>query len=180
MLYQRLLLALTLGVRSTYADVQSIVTAIDAIAESATILESTVLAWSGKFFDAFALDIQNHIMYKLIKNDTVTARAEDDLTYGDALAVKTSSEQMVANINSTLDTFIDYRPKFDKAMLCPRMLMYLSQQKKAAAAFADAVVTISPGFGKVIADVLGRQVDDPYGKAVDVYMKPKKGKSFSS
>lgn len=160
---------LALSVTTAFADADSIVTAINKISNSTATLGGTVRAYNGHFYDLVSLEMQTAAVTRSIKNGAATAAQSDDLSFEDAFAVNEAAEEMVVNVNATMDALIEFEPQFKKAMAKPLIFMHISSLRKLSARFTLMVMAILPDFGKSIAEELGKQVDEAFQSAIDVY-----------
>lgn len=165
----KLVSILALSVKIAYADADSIVAAINKISNTTATLGGTVLAYNGHLYDLVSIEMQTIAVARSIKDGTATAAKSGNLSLEDAFVVKGAAEDMVVNVNATMDALIEFEPQFRKAMAKPVVYMHMSSLRKLSAKFTTVVVAISPDFGKSIAEELGKQIDEAFQSAINVY-----------
>ncbi|KAI7780498.1 hypothetical protein LA080_016012 [Diaporthe eres] len=169
MLIARVLPTLVLGVGSVLADGTSIVNAIAAIQNATNELTTTVSNWNGNILGALPIIVQSTELLNTIKKGTQTAEESAALADLEAVTVGLATITLVGNVNASLDTIVDAKPKFDRDLLTPVVLLNLEQERSASADFSDAVVSKLPATFASTGQQLAAQISEAFSEAISVY-----------
>lgn len=161
--------ALTALARSVAADGASVEAALQAVIDDTAALNTTVATWCGGLLQAVPITARATALLLTVEKGTQTARASANLTTLEALGVGTLTQTLVADVNSTLSTLVDAKPKFDRRLLGPAILLTLKAQRDASARFGAAVVDKIPPLVQGIARALVAQIDESFADAIAVY-----------
>lgn len=165
-----LLTTLFLGASTiVLADGAAIVTAISAIQNATLDLGSTVSSWEGNILGAVPIVTDSTALLGTIRDGTQTARASANLTDLEALTVGLAVLQLVTDVNATLATLVDAKPKFDRALLTAVVLLNLELEKSASDEFSDALVPKLPASFVSTGETLAGEIEASFDEAIDVY-----------
>lgn len=167
-----LLLASLLGVSSVLADGAAIVDAITGIQNATADLTSTVASWDGGILGALPIVTESTSLLTAINDATDTAKQSANLTDLEAVTVGLTILTLVTDVNSSLTTIIDAKPKFDKVLLSGVVLLNLALEKSASTDFSDAVIEKLPEAFVSVGETLSGEITDSFEEAIDVYNGP--------
>lgn len=169
MLVARFLPTLVLGVGSVLADGTSIVNAITAIQNATNELTTTVSNYNGNILGALPIIVQSTSLLSTIKKGTQTAEESAALSDIEAVTVGLATITLVGNVNASLDAIVDAKPKFDRNLLTPVVLLNLEQQRSASSDFSDAVVRKLPATFVSTGEQLAAQIGEAFSEAISIY-----------
>lgn len=154
---------------TVYADGAAIVSALQTVAADTAALNNTVISWGGDIFGALPIVVKSTILLHGIYKATETAKASANLSLIDAISVAISTQGLIQDVNLTLSTIIDAKPKFDHLLLSPVTLLNLELEKSATDKFSTAVASKVPSNLLAAANALAAQIDESFSEAISVY-----------
>jgi len=167
------ILPLTLLATTVLADGASILAAISKISTSTTKLNSTVADFSSGLAglaDVIPLLIDSTALLEDIKSGTNVASSSANLTFGETIQIASATSALVTNVQSTLKTIVNAKPKFDALVLVsPVVLINLKQQKSATDQFSTAVISKVPAAFADFARSLVAPIDTAFNAAIGKY-----------
>jgi hypothetical protein len=169
MLISRAVPALVFCVGSVLADGAAIANAISAIQNATNELTTTVSNYNGNLLGSLPIIIQSTSLLKTIKKGTETAEESAPLADLEALTVGLATITLVGNVNASLDAIVAAKPKFDRNLLTPVVLLNLEQQRSASSDFSDAVVGKLPENFVSTGQQLAAQISEAFSEAISVY-----------
>lgn len=169
MLLARVIPALAFGVGSVIADGAAIVNAITAIQNATNELTTTVSNYNGNILGSLPIILQSTSLLSTIKKGTQTAEESAALADLEAVTVGLATITLVGNVNASLDAIVDAKPKFDRNLLTPVVLLNLEQQRSASSDFSDAVVSKLPPTFVSTGQQLAAQISEAFSEAISVY-----------
>lgn len=169
MTIMKFLLASFLGVSSVVADGAAIVDAITGIQNATAELTSTVASWDGGILGAIPIVTESTSLLTAINDATDTAKASANLTDLEAVSVGLQILTLVTNVNTSLTTIIDAKPKFDKDLLSGVVLLNLELEKSASGDFSDAVIEKLPEAFVSTGETLSAEITASFDVAIDAY-----------
>lgn len=172
MLPAKILSSLMLVITPVLADGAAIVDSLSTLGSSAADLNNTVTSWDGGLLGTFPIVVDSGKLLSNTKNAKSVAEQSANLTTLEALAVATSIQGLIGDIDITLTSIVDAKPKFDHLLLGSVILLNLVLQKHATDEFSDAVVAKVPPELADAATQIVAQVDALFDKAIDVYDGP--------
>ncbi|KAK2031557.1 hypothetical protein LX32DRAFT_637138 [Colletotrichum zoysiae] len=154
---------------SVLADGAAIVAAMDEIAAANTELGETVASWNGGLFGTLPIIVQSTKL--LIKINEATGIAQDSapLNSIEAITVALSTQELAGGVETTLGNVVGAKPKFDKLLLSPIILLNLKQEKSATDKFSAAVVEKVPESLKGAAGTLVGRIETAFDNAIATY-----------
>ncbi|KAI1840545.1 hypothetical protein JX265_013225 [Neoarthrinium moseri] len=169
MKFSKTLTALATLVATAIADGAAIVDALEQIQSDATALNDTVDSWSGDLLGALPITTKSTSLLIHINKGTETAKHSANLTDLETFNVAVTTLNLVTATNSTLDTIVASKPKFDKLLLSPVILLTLKSQKDASAQLSSAIAEKVPLTFQGAAEQLAAQLDAAFEEALDAY-----------
>ncbi|KHN94080.1 Cell wall galactomannoprotein [Metarhizium album ARSEF 1941] len=152
------------------ADGKAITDALTNINTQAEGLNSTVANWQGDLIGAIPITIKSTQLLTQIKKATKTASQSANLTMEEALAVAQATGKLSETVQTTLQTIVNAKPKFDKLIiLSPVVLLNLELQQDATDEFSSAVVSKVPTDLRSLAQELIKPINDAFAAAIDKY-----------
>ncbi|KAL2060661.1 hypothetical protein VTL71DRAFT_9302 [Oculimacula yallundae] len=176
LLLTQLLLPVTLLITQVLADGASISAAIDKISAAAIQLNETVAEFPDNpiygLTDIGDLLIDSTAVLKSIKQATKVAEASGELTLLEAIGLAGKITSLASGVQSTLDSTVAAKPKFDKLLVVsPVVLINLKLQKSATEEFGSKVVEKVPVDLRPIAENLQKPILEAFDKAIASYKK---------
>jgi hypothetical protein len=149
----------------------SIVTAITKIQTKTLALNSTVASWRGPTDPLGTLPIilDSTALLSAINDGTFTASRSPNLTLAQVLSVAAAITPLVADVQSTLTTTVDAKPKFSKLLLTPVIWLNLVTEKEATDKFSAAVIAKVPSALQPLASSIVAPVDTAFESAITAY-----------
>jgi len=83
--------------------------------------------------------------------------------------VAVATNTLAGSVNSSLSALIQAKPKFDKLLLSPVILINLGLQRKATTEMSRAIVEKVPAELQGVAEELVRPIDASFELAIDVF-----------
>ncbi|KAK1995670.1 hypothetical protein LX36DRAFT_612112, partial [Colletotrichum falcatum] len=154
---------------SVLADGAAIVAVMDEVAAQNTELGDAVASWSGGLFGTLPIIVQSTKLLVKIKEATDVARNSAPLNAIEAITVAQSTQALAGGVETTLGNVVDAKPKFDKLLLSPIILLNLKQEKSATDKFSVAVVEKVPEALKGAAGTLVRRIETAFDDAITTY-----------
>lgn len=155
---------------SVLADGAAIVAAMDEIAAQNKELGDTVAGWNGGLFGTLPIVIDSTKLLIKIKEATKVAEDSEPLNAIEAITVAQSTQQLAGGVNTTLTHVVDAKPKFDRFLLGPVILLTLKQEKSATDDFSAAVIEKVPEALRGVAQSLVGQIDSSFDNAIASYL----------
>lgn len=151
------------------ADAASIQTALDTINLSTLKLKNYVDTWNGKLLTVIPIVSESTSLLANIKRGTKTAEASEELDTLGALGVGEKTSNLATTVNQTITAIITSKPKFDKLLLSPTILLNLKLEKKATEELNDVIVSKIPELFQDFARSLSAPIIDSFDEAIETY-----------
>ncbi|KAH8895837.1 hypothetical protein GQ53DRAFT_761588 [Thozetella sp. PMI_491] len=151
------------------ADGASIGAALGNINNITNTLQATVAAWDGNLFGTLPITIQSAELLAAINDGTKVAKASDVLDINGVLTVASATISLASSVNTTITTLIAAKPKFDKLLLSPVILINLELEKKATDDFSAAIIEKIPTDFQAIAQSLVDGIDASFDQGIDKF-----------
>lgn len=161
--------ALALAITPIIADGAAIVESLGTLSTSSSELNNTVAEWSGKLLDALPIVIKSAGLLKDTKDATEVAEESEVLTITEAAELAGAMQGLSGDIDDTLTTLVEAKPKFDKLLMGPVILINLKLQKKETDELSAAVIEKVPEALQEIAKGMVEEVSGLFEKAIDEY-----------
>lgn len=153
------------------ADGAAIQSAMKAIIQDTTTLNSTVASYNGQILTLLKILEDSIKLQNTVKSGTETAEDSAPLSALETLGVAGDTQTLTATVQSSLDTIVAKKKTFQKFLLQPAILLTLKQQRSGSTDFGNAVVAKVPEELRGVAQNLIKPVEDAFNKAVDEYEK---------
>ncbi|KAK1964451.1 hypothetical protein LZ32DRAFT_541286 [Colletotrichum eremochloae] len=142
---------------------------MDEIAAQNTELGDTVASWDGGLFGTLPIIV--HSTKLLIKTNEAATIAQDSapLNAIEAITVAQSTQKLAGGVETTLGNVVAAKPKFDKLLLSPIILLNLRQEKSATDKFSAAVVEKVPESLRGAAETLVGRIETAFHDAIATY-----------
>jgi len=147
----------------------SIIAAIEKIGKATLALNETVGSWDGGLLGALPIVAKSAVLLADIKSGDKVATKSKELTTAEALNLAVATQTLANDVNSTLDTIIAARPKFNDLLLSPITLLNLDLEQSATKEFSDAVVAKVPTALQSTAEALIKPIEAGFATAIDDY-----------
>ncbi|KAF6843140.1 antigenic cell wall [Colletotrichum musicola] len=154
---------------SVLADGAAIVAAMDEIAAQNTELGDTVASWDGGLFGTLPIIIDSTKLLIKINEASKVAEESEPLNLIEAITVAQSTQKLAGGVETTLGNVVDAKPKFDRLLLSPVILLNLKQEKSATDKFSAAVIEKVPEALQGAAKTLVGQIETAFNNAIDTY-----------
>lgn len=169
MLPNKILVSLALAVSPVVADGAAIIESLGTLSSSSADLNNTVAEWSGELFDALPIVTKSVGLLTDTKDAAGVAEESEELTTEEAATLASSMQGLITDIENTLTTLEEAKPKFDELMMGPVILLNLKMQKKETDNFSAAVVEKIPEALREVAQGMVDEVAGLFDKAIDAY-----------
>lgn len=147
-----------------------ILTALGTITSDTTSLNTTVANFDGDPLKLIKITIQSAQLLIAINKGTDTANKAANLTFDQTLAIATATLALATDVNQTITTIINTKPKFDKLLIVdPVILLNLKLEQDATRKFSAAVVAKVPTALQSVAQGLTQGIDDSFSEGIAVY-----------
>ncbi|KAK4459419.1 hypothetical protein QBC42DRAFT_348821 [Cladorrhinum samala] len=160
----------------------TISTALNKVQQSTSKLGDSITSWNGKPLSLLLPGPQNNknpilvaAVSLLAQVEKATKTARDSGPVPDlegALQVAQATTDLVGAVNVTLEAIIRAKPKFDRTLLTPLILIDLGLQRKATAGLSQEVVNKIPPELQDTARELVKPVDEGFALAIRVFHQP--------
>jgi hypothetical protein len=157
------------GCAFAYGD--TISTAIDNISNATLALNKTIATWPQTLLGTIPITTKSTLLLTAIHNGTLVARESEPLSLEETLQVAKATSELSNDVSLTLETVIAAKPKFDKLMVSPVILLNLELQRALSADFSEAVIAKVPENLQGNAKALVQGIDDSFAKAIKKYSK---------
>lgn len=147
----------------------AIVEALGTLSTSSAELNNTVAGWSGELFDALPIVTQSVGLLTDTKDAAGVAEESEPLTLEEAVSLAVVMQSLTGDIGNTLTTIEDAKPKFDKLLFGPIILINLKLQKKETDKLSGAVVEKVPEGLREVAQGMVDEVSQLFEEAIDAY-----------
>ncbi|KAK1564053.1 hydrophobic surface binding protein A-domain-containing protein [Colletotrichum navitas] len=154
---------------SVLADGAAIVAAMNEIATSNTELGETVASWDGGLFGTLPILVQSAKLLIKINKATTIAQDSAPLNTIETITVAQSTQNLAGGVETTLGNVVDAKPKFDKLLLSPIILLNLKQEESATDKFSATVVEKVPESLKGAAETLVGRIETAFNDAIATY-----------
>ncbi|KAI3538303.1 hypothetical protein CPAR01_09207 [Colletotrichum paranaense] len=154
---------------SVLADGAAIVAAMDEIAAQNTELGDTVSSWDGGLFGTLPIIIDSTKLLIKINEATKVAEDSEPLSALEAIGVAQATQKLSSGVQTTLTAVVDAKPKFDKLLLSPVILLNLKSEQSATDKFSAAVIEKVPEALQAFAKTLIEPIDTAFNNAIDAY-----------
>lgn len=169
MLVVKLLPTLLFGVRGILADGTAIVSAVTSIQSATNGFTAAVAGWTGDAVSAIPIITQSTAALAAINRGTTSALLSNTLTTTEATGVGTAIVALVGSIKTSLDTLVASKPKFDKILLSPSVILTLEQEKAEYSAFSASVFSKFPDAFAATGQQLAAQITAEFDGAISSY-----------
>ncbi|KAK1707098.1 uncharacterized protein CLUP02_04751 [Colletotrichum lupini] len=154
---------------SVLADGAAIVAAMDEIAAQNTELGDTVSSWDGGLFGTLPIIIDSTKLLIKINEATKVAEDSEPLSALEAIGVAQATQKLSSGVQTTLTAVVDAKPKFDKLLLSPVILLNLKSEQSATDKFSAAVIEKVPEALQAFAKTLIEPIDTAFNNAIAAY-----------
>jgi hypothetical protein len=154
-----------------FASGDTISTAIDNIFNATLALNKTIATWPQTLLGTIPITTKSTLLLTAIHNGTLVARESEPLSLEETLQVAKATSELSNDVSLTLETVIAAKPKFDKLMVSPVILLNLELQRALSADFSEAVIAKVPENLQGNAKALVQGIDDSFAKAIKKYSK---------
>jgi hypothetical protein len=167
-------LPLALLISKALADGAAIVAAMTTISDATIALNNTVASFPSNpladLLDVGPLLTDSITLLNDINAATHTAQSSANLTVLEAISVAQSTLSLASTVESTLNTIIAAKSKFDKLLVVsPVILLNLKEEKAATDKFGTAVTSKVPAALQATASSLLTPIDDAFTNAIGIY-----------
>lgn len=169
MLPSTLLGALALAITPIAADGAAIVESLGTLSTSSSELNNTVAEWSGKLLHSFPIVTKSLGLLKDTKDATEVAEDSEVLTITEVTELAGAMQDLIGVIDDTLTTLGEAKPKFDKLLMGPVILIDLKLQKKETDKLSAAVIEKVPEELQDIAKGMVEEVSGLFDKAIEEF-----------
>lgn len=163
------LAAVALLATSVVADGAAIIKSLQTIDKDILALDKAVNKFNGNLFDTFPILGASNTLNNDLDAGTKTAQKSQQLTNDETFALVTPVNQLSADANVTLTDLINKKPQFEKLFLTGIIKLVLSDSKKKADAYQQAIIDKVPANFQDIAKNLVAPLDAGFQKAIDAY-----------
>ncbi|UKZ66447.1 uncharacterized protein TrAtP1_007621 [Trichoderma atroviride] len=147
-----------------------ILTALGTITSDTTSLNTTVANFDGDPLALIKITVQSAQLLSDINKGTDTANKAANLTLDQTLAIATATLALATDVNQTITTIINTKPKFDKLLVVdPVILLNLKLEQDATRKFSAAVVAKVPEALQSVAQGLTQGIDDSFSEGIAAY-----------
>ncbi len=169
MIFTKVLLSLAAVASTVVADGAAIAAALEKVNNITTTLQTTVSSWDGDLLGALPITIQSAELLSAINEGTKTAKASAALETLEAVTVAEDTIALGSSVNSTITAIIAAKPKFDKLLLSPVILLNLELEKSATDELSAAIIEKVPAALQATAQQLVSVIDDSFDEGLDAY-----------
>lgn len=169
MLPSTLLGALALAITPIAADGAAIVESLGTLSASSSDLNNTVAEWSGKLLHSFPIVTKSLGLLKDTKDATEVAEDSEVLTVSETAELAGAMQGLIKDIDDTLTTLGEAKPKFDKLLMGPVILIDLKLQKKETDKLSAAVIEKVPEALQDVAKGMVEEVSGLFDKAIEEF-----------
>jgi len=132
-------------------------------------LGQAVSAWKGNLIRTLPIIKASTGILESVAKGTKTAKQSEPLDFLGALGVAVATNTLAGSVNSSLSALIQAKPKFDKLLLSPVILINLDLQRKVTTEMSRAIVEKVPAELQGVAEELVRPIDASFELAIDVF-----------
>ncbi|KAF7954771.1 uncharacterized protein EAE97_000030 [Botrytis byssoidea] len=150
-------------------DGQAIVDAISEISNTTTSLNQTVSSWSGSLLTSFPIVTLSAKLLIDINTGTWVASSSANLTLIETITIATATQNLVTVVEGTLETIESAKPKFDKLLFSPLILLNLVEEKSATDSFSAKIIEKIPAAFQETARTIVAPVDTAFDAAIAHY-----------
>lgn len=100
--------------------------------------------WSGSLLTSFPIVTLSAKLLIDINTGTWVASSSANLTLIETITIATATQNLVAVVEGTLDTIVSAKPKFDKLLFSPLILLNLVEEKSATDKFSTKIIEKIP------------------------------------
>ncbi|KAM0500826.1 hypothetical protein ACHAP8_004543 [Fusarium lateritium] len=163
------LLPLIAFVGCAFASGDIISTAIDNISNATLALDKSVTNWPQTLVGTLPITTKSTLLLTAIHDGTLAARKSEALSVDETLQVAKATSELTKDVSATIETIIAAKPKFDKLMVSPVILLNLKLQRALSADFSEAVLAKVPKDLQANAKALVQGIDESFAKAIKKY-----------
>ncbi|KAK4150782.1 putative antigenic cell wall protein [Chaetomidium leptoderma] len=156
-------------VGTALADGKAVVAALTKVDETTGKLGDAVTKWKGDIFGTLPIIAESTTLLVQVKKGTKTAEESEALDFDATLAVATATNNLVTSVNTTLSALMDAKPKFDKLLMSPLILVTLGLQKRATTDMSAAIIAKVPAELQELAKGLVAPIDASFEQAIDAF-----------
>ena len=169
MLVPKVLASIALLARTVLGDGAAIYDALATINTNTLDLQSKVQSWSGGLLGTLPIIVESTELLAAIKNGTRTAESSAPLSAIEAITVAGETVTLSNSVTSTLSTIVQNKPRFDKLLLSPVILLNLQLEKQATDQMSSAIIAKVPEELQATAQSLIAPIDAAFDQAIDAY-----------
>ncbi|QDS75800.1 hypothetical protein FKW77_000162 [Venturia effusa] len=142
---------------------------IESVIDSTNSLQMAVSGWSGKVADTAPILAGSDGVLKSLKSGTATIEQANDLSLVGLLGIVIPTIHLNEAVEGVSDALIDKKPQFAAAGLSTVVLGQLQDQRKAAQAMVDTLLTKMPSYTTSLGELLSAPSLKSLDEAIDVY-----------
>ncbi|KAK4158629.1 antigenic cell wall galactomannoprotein [Cladorrhinum sp. PSN259] len=154
---------------SVLADGAAIVNGLKEVQSSTTKLGTAVTSWKGDLIGKIPILAGGLTLLATVDKATRTAKSSAPLDFGEAINVAVATTDLGTAVNTTLTALIEAKPKFDRRLLSPLILIDLGLQRKATAELSAEIIKKVPAELQDVAKALVKPVDDGFALAIHAF-----------
>lgn len=151
------------------ADSLEIQKALETINLSTLKLKNYVETWNGKLLTVIPIVSESTSLLANINRGKKVAEASEELDALGALGVGEKTSILATSVNQTITTIIASKPKFDKLLLSPTILLNLKLEKKATEELNEVVISKIPELFQEFARSLSVPIIESFDEAIEEY-----------
>ncbi|KAK0627573.1 hydrophobic surface binding protein A-domain-containing protein [Immersiella caudata] len=139
---------------------------LTTVNEQALELQQAVESWKGSFLGTLPIIKESTDILDSIHKGTKAAKGSPPLDVLGAIGVAVATQTLAQSVNTTLTTLIAAKPKFDKLLLSPAILINLSLQKAATTKMSEVIIEKVPVELQPTAQELIKPIDAAFEFAI--------------
>lgn len=151
------------------ADSPTIVDALTNVNKTTVKFGNVIANWNGGLLGSVPIVAESTALLVTVKKGESIAEHSEPLDNDGALAVAGTTQSLVTSVNTTLTNLIEARPKFQKLLLSPVIVLNLKIQRAATAGLSEAIVAKVPEALQDIAKNLVAPIDQSFATAIEAY-----------
>lgn len=163
------LFSLALLATPILADGTAVVDAMNGIVSKTVQLNDTVASWKGDLLGSLPIVALSTELLAAINNGTNAAKQSAQFNDIEVITIAGVTTTLVADVQSVLSTIEAAKPKFEKLLLDPAILLDLVADKDATDKFQAAVIAKVPSDLQSLAQQLVAPVDPAFEAAIKDY-----------
>jgi hypothetical protein len=132
-------------------------------------LQQAVESWKGNFLGTLPIIKESTDILDSISKGTKAAKDSQPLDVLGAIGVAVATQTLAQSVNTSLTTLIAAKPKFDKLLLSPAILINLGLQKAATTKMSEAIIEKVPIELQPTAQELIKPIDAAFELAIQKF-----------